>query len=170
MRELKVGDRVWIVVKQGDELPVGATGTVMSLDNPAVKLAGGVGKACIFRSDKPYRTGSGDFCSSWVVSFHDLSFWDNFRPGDRVKLRRDHHGLGLPKDAVGTVISCEPRATGQQYCVVAMDETYYRSEISVFDNKFPIPSGELEYVYRPVHEKLEPAIKARRLILRRQKR
>ena len=175
MRELKVGDRVTVLVSQGDELPAGATGTVMSLDDPAVKLAGGVGKACILRSDKPYLAGSGNFCSAWIVSLHDLGFLDTFVPGDRVRLKQAYRSAGLPKDAVGTVISCEIRAAGQQYCVVAMDEMYCYPGTpvflgkSVFNDKYTFASHELEYVYKPVYDGPKPVAKAHRLITKRRR-
>ena len=171
MRELKVGDRVTVLVSQGDELPAGATGIVMSLDDPVVKLAGGVGKACVLRSDKPYLAGSGNFCSAWIVALRDLGFWDGFASGDRVRLKHDIPCAGFPKGAIGTVISCEIRAAGRQYCLIAMDQQYCYRGIPAFDDRCVLASSELEYVYKPIYDKPKPIAKARRLITkRRQKR
>ena len=163
MRELKVGDRVTVLVSQGDELPAGATGTVMSLDDPVVKLAGGVGKACVLRSDKPYLEGSGDLCSAWIVSLCDLGFWDSFLPGERVRLR---YNIGvLPEGATGTVLKCEDRAF-QQYCTVATDEKHYIDAIGSFRDQFVIAASELEFIHKPAYckKKSKPIVKARRIL------
>ena len=167
MRELKVGDRVTVLVSQGGELPAGATGTVMSLDDPVVKLAGGVGKACVLRSDKPYLAGSGNYCSAWIIALRDLGFLDGFTSGDRVRVRSDT-GI-LPGGATATVMGCEYH-NGKPYCAIATDQ-YYHDGINGFDDRFTILATKLRYAYKPAYDKPKPIAKAHRLITkRRQKR
>lgn len=163
MRELKVGDRVTVLVSQGDELPAGATGTVMSLDDPAVKLAGGVGKACVLRSDKPYLAGSDNFCSAWIIALRDLGFRDGFASGDRVRVVNDT-GI-LPRGATATVMGCEQH-NGRQYRVIATDQ-YYCDGINGFEDRFTILATKLKYAYKPVYDKPKPVAKAHRLITKR---
>ena len=166
MCELKVGDRVTVLVSQGDELPAGATGTVMSLDDPAVKLAGGVGKACILRSDKPYLSGSGNFCSAWIVAFRDLGFLDGFQPGDRVQIR---NSIGiLPGGAMATVIRCEYH-NGRQYCVIATDWQYY-DKINGFEDQFTILTTKLKYAYKTAYSEPKPVAKTHKIIRNRRKK
>ena len=163
MRELKVGNRVTVLRNQSGEIPGGATATVVSLDNPILKRAGASGKNCIIKTDEPYKTTLGDFCSAWVVPLCDLGFWDSFLPGERVRLR---YNIGvLPEGATGTVLKCEDRAF-QQYCTVATDEKHYIDAIGSFRDQFVIAASELEFIHKPAYykKKSKPIVKARRIL------